>query len=181
MRLLFVFPQWHFNIEALLKALSRRAEVETLHFHSQDEVQQVGRIGVPGVVMHDLGLWKKVHLASSEFWIPQPSDLWQKLDGYDCVVFKNIYDPVSLLGFLFCRLKGIPFIVSEQKIKDGGGFLRIAQWKVRYLYLPLIRIRKGMRSSSDTPVVGNTSHSPSTRSRFPSIGSSGGAPSRSST
>lgn len=118
-KILFVFPQWHFNIEDTLRGCAESCEVHTLHLQSADEAQQVGTIGISGIQMHSLDLWGIKKIVNSEFFFPKPDSLWQQLDiSYDGVIFKNIYDATSLMGFLFCTLKGIPFTVSEQKIKS---------------------------------------------------------------
>ncbi len=131
-KILFVFPQWHFNIIDTLKSLSEKLDVHTLNFQSADEVNQLWNIKLSNVHMHNLKLWCKPVLFSSDFFFPSFFDLWRKLSkSYDVVVFKNMYDPTSLLGFLFCRIKGIPFVFSEQKIKE------VRYGSARYLFLAI--------------------------------------------
>lgn len=153
-KILFVFPQWHFNIIDTLKGLSKKFDVHTLNFQSADEVNQLWNIKMSDVHMHNLKLWCKPVLFSSDFFFPSFFDLWRKLSkNYDVVVFKNMYDPTSLLGFLFCRIKGIPFVFSEQKIKEVKyGFARYLFLAVKNFYVKgLVRI-SSVRAFSPTEI-----------------------------
>jgi glycosyltransferase involved in cell wall biosynthesis len=136
-KILFVFPQWHFNIVDTLKGLSEKFDIHTLNFQKADEVNQLWDIKLSKIHMHNLKLWGKPVLFSSDFFFPSFFDLWNKLSrNYDVVIFKNMYDPTSLLGFLFCRLKRIPFIFSEQKIKEVKyGFARYLFLAIKNLYV----------------------------------------------
>jgi|GEM_PF-2640011 len=153
-KILFVFPQWHFNIVDTVHELSKNNEVHVAYFKKGDEIEQLWKVNVPGVHLHDLKLWKKIMLFSSDFFFPSFFDLWNKLSrNYDVVVFKNMYDPTSLLGFLFCRLKGIPFVFSEQKIKEVRyGFARYLFLTIKNLYVKGIVHISSIKAFSPTEI-----------------------------
>jgi glycosyltransferase involved in cell wall biosynthesis len=138
-RVLFVFPQWHFNIFDQLDCFSKELDITTLNFKSADEIFFLGGKGELRIKALNLKLWKVLRFMSSEFYFPNLADFWKNVTrDYDLVVFKNIYCPTSLIGFAICRLKGIRFSFSEQNIREPSGFAGLLFWMVKNIYLKWI-------------------------------------------
>jgi glycosyltransferase involved in cell wall biosynthesis len=139
-KILFVFPQWHFNIHDTLEALTTSYEVHTLNFQSADEIQQVGTKEARKVHAHNLKLWRTMWVGGSEVYMPSIRDLWRKLDKrYDMIVFKNIYSPLTIIGMTMCRMKGIPFAFSEQKLTPQTGMKAIIPALIRVYLRGIVR------------------------------------------
>lgn len=148
LKVLFVFWGIHHNIRDTLAELGKCWDVHVIHMKGADDVVQGS---ISKVSVHEIVKYKKMKVLNSTFYIPDEREYKNALSqGYDVVIFKNLFDPLTFMGFRFCKRKRIPFIFSEQKIKRPGGMFGILIRLFEALYL------KGWFNIKNVPAYAST-------------------------
>lgn len=148
LKVLFVFWGIHHNVRDTLAELGRVWDVHVLHMKGADDILQGS---IPKVSVHEIVKYGRIKVLNSTFYVPNKREYQTALSQrYDVVVFKNLFDPLSLMGFRFCRKKRIPFIFSEQKIKRPGGIFGVLVRLFEAFYL------KGMFNIRSVPAYAST-------------------------